>query len=68
MGLDFNFSLELVVHFGLPDLVFVKHLQGHHEQRRFLPRQIHLAEFTLSQGAADVKILQLPLLPANNHN
>lgn len=66
MGLDFNFSLELVVHLGLPDLVFEQHLQGHNKQRTFLPGQIHLAEFSLSQATADVKILQFPLFPATN--
>jgi hypothetical protein len=64
MCLYFDLPLELVVHFGFPDLVFEEHLQRHHEQRRFLSGQVHLPEFALSQTTANVKILQFPLFPA----
>lgn len=62
MGLDLDFSPELVLHASLLKLILKENLEGQDELALTLPGQIDVAKLTLSQGAANVKVFQTPLL------
>ena len=61
--LDFHFTPELVLHTCLLQLLLEKHFQGQDEHGLPFPGQVDIAKFTLPQGTADVKVLQVPSLP-----
>lgn len=60
MRLDLDFSPQLVLNTGLLQLFLEEHLQGQDKLGLPLSSQINIAKFTLSQGSANIKVLQAP--------
>jgi len=60
VGLDFNFSPQLVLHLSLLELGLEEDLQGHNVLTGLLPGEVDVTKFTLSQRTTDVEVLQFP--------
>lgn len=58
--LDLHFPPQLVLNAGFLQLFLEEHLQRQDELTLPLSSQVNVAEFTLSQGPANVKIFQAP--------
>lgn len=63
MRLDLHLSPQLVLHAGLLQLLFKKHLQGKDELGLSLSGQIHASKLALPESPADVEVVQSPRLP-----
>ena len=62
MGLDLNFSAELMLNVSFLELRFEKDLESHDKLGPFLSGQVDIAKLAFTQRSANFKITQLPTI------
>ena len=62
MGLNLNLTPQLVLNTSLGELRLEEHLESDNVMALFLARKVHVTKLATTQGFANVKVSELPLL------